>query len=146
VPHATLSESQFLAQQAHSARLVIGQTLKEIRAGLAHGANPAAWAGEHPWITISAAAIAGFLATAALVPSKEQQALNKLAKIERALNPPPPPANGKPREEKRGLLGAILLEAVTVLRPAVSSLLAANIAPPSPNPPPSDQPDSAPTP
>ena len=135
-PDTTLSESEFLARQAATARLAIGQAFKDIRTRLAEGANPAAWAAEHPWITVSAAAAAGFVATAVLVPSKEQQALNKLAAIERTLNPPPPSANGKSKEEKQGLLATILLEGISLLRPILSNLLAANLATSPPNPPP----------
>jgi len=59
---------------------------QDIKAKLGQGVDPKAWAREHPWVTIGAAAVAGFAATAALVPSKEEQALKKLAAIERALN------------------------------------------------------------
>lgn len=141
-----LSEAEFLAQQAQAARLAIGQAWRDIKLRLGEGVDPRAWAQEHPWIAVSAAAVAGFVATATLVPSKEQQALSKLAAIERALQPPPPPANGdgKGKNEKRSLLAGILLEAVAALRPALSSLLAANFGQPTgPNvPPPSEPPQS----
>lgn len=139
-----LSEAEFLAQQAHNARLAIAEAWRGIKLRLGEGVDPKAWAQEHPWIAVSAAAVAGFVATATLVPSKEQQALNKLAAIERALNPPPPPTNGdgKGKKEKGGLLAGILMEAVAVLRPAISSLLAANFGPSTPSdvPPPEPPP------
>ena len=40
-----------------------------------------------PWTTLATAAVAGFVAAAAVVPSKEQQTLKRLRKIEEALNP-----------------------------------------------------------
>ena len=40
-----------------------------------------------PWTTLGAAAAAGFLAGALTVPSKEEQTLKRLKKIEEALNP-----------------------------------------------------------
>ena len=47
---------------------------------------------QYPWLTLGASTVAGFVATSLLVPSKEDQALKKLAKIERALNPAAPAA------------------------------------------------------
>lgn len=91
--------------------------------------DPKAWAQEHPWIAIGAAAVAGFAATAALVPSKEEQALKKLASIERALNAGREQAsngNGK-HEEKGGTLKTILAEAAGLLRPLLASVVAAQM-------------------
>jgi hypothetical protein len=137
-PPQKLSEAEFLAQQAQTARLAIEQAWHDIKSRLGQRVDPKAWAQEHPWITVSAAAVAGFVATATLVPSKEQQALNKLAAIERALNPAPPEgSNGDGKKENRSILGAILIEAVGALRPVIASLLSANLggAAPSASPP-----------
>lgn len=41
----------------------------------------------HPWATIGAAAVAGFVAAAVAIPSKEQRTLKRLAEIEKALMP-----------------------------------------------------------
>src|SRR4051794_14895143 len=84
-------EAAFLAQQAVDAKAAISRALSELGSGLGQAANLNAVMRQHPWMTLGASAVAGFFATAALVPSKEDQALKKLAKIERALNPPPPP-------------------------------------------------------
>jgi hypothetical protein len=126
-PPEKLSEAEYLAQQAHIAQLAIGHAWNDIKARLGQGVDPKAWAREHPWVAVSAAAVAGFVATAAVVPSKEQQALNKLTAIERALNPPPERTNGDGKKEKKSLLAAILLEAVAAFRPVISSLMAANL-------------------
>lgn len=107
---------------------------QEMKARLGQGTNPAAWAHEYPWITVGAAAVAGFAAAATLVPSKEQQALKRLARIERALHPPAPRAdhgNGNgdsKKEEHGGMLSTILHEAIAVLRPALVSLMTAGLA------------------
>ena len=60
-----------------------------LKGALAEGADPRLWARQYPWATLGVSAIAGFVATSILVPSREQQALKKLAEIERALNPEP---------------------------------------------------------
>ena len=52
--------------------------------------DPRAWMRAAPWTTLAAAAVTGFVAAAATVPSKEQQALKRLREIEKALN-----ANGR---------------------------------------------------
>ncbi|HSU65339.1 MAG TPA: hypothetical protein VLJ39_00580 [Tepidisphaeraceae bacterium] len=107
----------------------------QLKVRLGQGAAPTAWAKEYPWITVGAAAVAGFVAASALIPSKEEQALKKLAAIERALNPHPAqaaPANGdgNGKKESKGVLGTILTEAIHLARPMLMSLLTAGMMPP----------------
>ena len=123
----------------------MGKAWQEIKARLGHGANPVAWAKEYPWITVGAAAVAGFTAAAALVPTKEDQALKKLSKIERALNPPPPRhdhENGDSHKEGRGMVGTILHELLGILRPAMVSLMTAGMVQNPANPEEQGQPSS----
>lgn len=103
---------------------------------LREGVDPKLWAKEYPWITVGAAAVAGFLTAYTLIPSKEEQALKKLAKIERALHPPPPRreehANGDADKGPHGgMLSTMLHEALGIVRPALVSLLTANLANPA---------------
>src|SRR6266404_6128509 len=128
-PAEKLSEAEFLAQQAHNAQLAMSKAWQDMKAKLGQGVDPKAWAQEHPWVAVGAAAVAGFVATAALVPSKEEQALKKLAAIERALNPPPAErsGNGDGKREKGSILGNILHEALGLLRPVLASVVAANL-------------------
>src|SRR5258706_3125470 len=129
-PTAELSEAEFLARQARDAQAAIAKAWQEMKPRLGQGVDPKAWAEEHPWIAVGTAAVAGFVATAALVPSREEQALRKLAAIERALTPPPPPersGNGDGKHEKGGMLGTILHEALGLLRPVLASVMAANL-------------------
>src|SRR6185312_3350356 len=125
-PAAKLTESEFLAQQAEMARLAMTRSLSEIKTRLAQGADPKAWAKEFPWITVGAAAVAGFVAASTLIPSKEDQALKRLAKIERALNPPPRRESSNGDGEKKdggGIIGTILHEALAMARPLLVGLL-----------------------
>ena|SRR5882724_9942974 len=129
-PAAELTEAEFLARQAQDAQAAIGKAWQDMKARLGQGVDPKAWAKEHPWIAVGTAVVAGFVATAALVPSKEEQALKKLAAIERALTPPPPPersSNGDGKHEKGGIMGTILHEALGLLRPVLASVMAANM-------------------
>ena len=95
----------------------------------------------YPWATLGVSAVAGFAAAAMLIPSKEQQALKKLAAIERALNPPPP--RREPSEEdmsvdgkqgakdyksgRAGLLTSLMGEVIGAVKPALISLLTSGV-------------------
>lgn len=119
----------------------IKRTFTQMKGELAEGVNPVEWAKEYPWITLGATAVAGFVATAMLVPSKEEQALRKLARIERALNPERhrrEPAkhedtngNGKADHEEAGgggMMSMLARELIKTLRPALVSLITAGVA------------------
>jgi hypothetical protein len=105
---------------------------EQMKARLGQGVAPQAWAREFPWITVGAAAVAGFVAASTLIPSKEEQALRKLAAIERALNPTPPKpehaeSNGHGNKEGPGMVSSILHEVLAIARPAIISLMTAGI-------------------
>src|SRR5690348_9501934 len=68
----TLSESAYLAHQANEAKAAIGAALDDLKKSLANGVNPVGWAKQYPWIAVGAGAVAGFVATSLLVPSKEE--------------------------------------------------------------------------
>jgi hypothetical protein len=138
-------EAAFLAQQAADAKAAISDVLSDLRADLAQAANPGYFMKKYPWLTLGASAVAGFAATAALVPSKEEQALKKLARIERALNPAGPPkkraadedvadGDGSPDKGAKGYkqgrtsIGrAILGELIKAVQPAILSMLTAGV-------------------
>ena len=141
-----VGEAAYLTRQAQLAKQAISQTLGEMTGAAGRAVDPRLWTQHYPWATLGAMAVAGFVTTSLLVPSKEQQALKRLAAIERALNPsPPPPAppardsmsvdgNGKaPSGEhaykagKQGIGRAILGEVIGALKPAVVSLLTAGV-------------------
>jgi hypothetical protein len=129
-------ESRFLAQQATDAKAAMSATLADIGRGFGQSVNVGAWTREYPWITLGASAVAGFAASAVLVPSKEDQALKRLAKIERALHPPPPKApepdgdGSNAKDFKRGgqsFTRAILGEVIKAIQPALLSMLTAGV-------------------
>lgn len=130
-PPEKLSEAEYLAQQAETAKQALAHAWQQAKTRLGQGVAPSEWAKEYPWITVGAAAVAGFVATAALVPSKEQQALKKLAAIERALNPGPvreeDHSNGDGHKESHGILGTILHEALNIAKPVLLSMMSAGI-------------------
>ena len=130
-----LTEAEFLEHQAAAARTAIVDALADLKTDLATGADPRVWMKSHPWITLASAAVAGFAAAAAVVPSRERQALKKLERIERALH-----AGRKHYEngdgaaaektEHGGLIAKLLHEVFGVIKPAVISLIASHFAAP----------------
>lgn len=132
-----------MLQQEH-ARAAIGRVVGELKSALVEGVNPLEWAKQYPWATLGVSAVAGFVATTMLVPTREQQALKKLAEIERALNPPPKRREERERDEhpdsvdgkegaegykagRQSFLTAVLGEAIKAVRPALISLLTAGV-------------------
>lgn len=104
-----------------------------MKAKLGEGANPFEWAREYPKMSLGLAAVAGFVGTTLVVPSREEQALAKLAAIEKALNPGKTTetnhaGNEKPGTSHQPLLTVIIREVLAIVRPLVLSLLTAGIA------------------
>ena len=142
--HPESSEADFLTLQQEHAKAAIGRAVGELKEALAQGADPRLWAKQYPWATLGVSALAGFAATAMLVPSREQQALKKLAEIERALNPEPRRRAERERDEhpdsvdgkagaddykagRQSFMTALLGEAIKAVRPALISLLTAGV-------------------
>ena len=142
--HPESSEADFLTLQQEHARAAIGRVMNDLKGALADGADPRVWMQQYPWATLGVAAVAGFVATTVLVPSREQQALKKLAEIERALNPEPRRRAERERDEhpdsvdgkagaddyksgRQSFMTAILGEAIKAVRPALISLLTAGV-------------------
>jgi hypothetical protein len=138
------TEAEYLAAQAHDAAAAIGAAFSSFKTDLSQGLDPKGLAKQHPWIAIGAAAVAGFAAASTLVPSKEEQALKKLSRIEQALRPepfsaPPRPAPAEQTGEPQSLKGRVFAEILAALKPALSSALAAYAATrPAPDPQPTN--------
>ena len=142
--HPESSEADFLTLQQEHAKAAIARVMNDLKGALAEGADPRAWMQQYPWATMGAAAVAGFVATTMLVPSREQQALKKLAEIERALNPEPRRKTERERDEhpdsvdgkagaddykagRQSFMTALMGEAIKAVRPALISLLTAGV-------------------
>jgi hypothetical protein len=139
-PSAKLSEAAYLEQHASAAKDAIAGAFHDLKEDLARGADPREWMKSHPWMTLASAAIAGFAAAAATIPSKEEQALKKLAAIEKAIHGHrPESANGhegadEHKKEPGGMMAMVLRELIGAVKPAVISLLTARLNPQGPPP------------
>ena len=125
-------ESTYLTEQAALARDAIRKTMADIKVKLAAGMNVTDVTREHPWLTAAAAGVAGFTVAAILTPSKTDQALKRLAEIERAVNPPPTTVHldseGHIYGDKPSLRTVFLREVVNLLKPILLSLVTAGVA------------------
>ena len=74
-----------MTRQAADAKAAIARAKSDIAQDLARTADPRAWLAVAPWTTLAGAAVAGFLAAAVAIPSKQEQALRRLRKLEKAL-------------------------------------------------------------
>jgi hypothetical protein len=128
---SSLTEAQYLDRQAEEARRAISQVFADIKHELAEGADPRQWAKAYPWWTMAGSLAAGFVAAAGVIPSKEDQALKRLAKLEKALHPPPPPVSEdgeRHRDHERGgLLSALGHELISAVKPVLLSALTAGV-------------------
>ena len=118
------------------------RALKNGIADIGHGVDPRRLAGSHPWLSLLVAAVAGFVASAAVVPSEEDQLLKKLSKIENRWTAPraaPLPArsvspdhdrDGKKDKKHTSFMGLVTAELIKLARPMVTTLLSAYLAKP----------------
>ena len=142
-PPGPFSEADFLAKQQEAAKRAISNVFTELTHNIGHGIDPRGWTKEHPWMMVAGATVAGFVGAAMAVPSKQEQALRRLARIEKALMPDTVGKNTAAADAKHagdedggaksyakghtsflGGLGRQVLEAV---KPAIMSALTAGI-------------------
>lgn len=134
----SVSETQYLAGQAELAKRAMARAWEQVASGFAQGLSVGAWTREHPWVAVGTAATAGFAAGVSLIPSKQEQALHKLAELQRALNADhngdtdTSSSDEAPRSDKRASAGSNLLsialrELVRGLGPVVGSAISAAV-------------------
>lgn len=124
-----IAESDFLQRQMNEAAAALSDAWKKAQANLVHGVHPTTLTREHPWIALGSAAVAGFVAAATVVPSKEDQAIKRLAKLERALGREPVAANGHAATARSEPAKPTWMQEIfKTLRPALMSALSAAIS------------------
>jgi hypothetical protein len=151
------TEAQYLQRQAEDAKAALSQAAQDLTRVLSQGLDPRGLTKDHPWATMAGAAVAGFAAAALLVPTKEDQALKRLAAIERALSPQgqKPHQGGTHHEDgedggakqfakgQSGFLGGLGRQVLEAVKPAIMSALTAGITAKAAQP---DQPQQGPPP
>ena len=131
-----LSEAEFLRLEGEKAKAEIVSSLERAKAALTNNVDPRELTRRHPWIAIGSAAVAGFVAAAVAVPSKEEQELRRLERMQRAMNPPPPAppstaaaeTNGNAKPETGHSIGATILhELIQLVRPILLTAITASV-------------------
>jgi hypothetical protein len=74
-----MTEREFLDQQSEQARQAMARTAKLLGKNLGRSVDPRTWAKSHPWLSLSAAVVAGFAAVS-IIPHRKK--------------PPAPPVEG----------------------------------------------------
>jgi hypothetical protein len=116
-----------LKREAERARAAMARALGDISTHLKSAADPHVLTREHPWVAVTTAVVAGFAASIALIPTREEAAIRKLAALERARH-----GNGeKPRDasdKHQPTFGqTIVAELMKTVRPLLTTLLSATL-------------------
>ncbi|MBC8107009.1 MAG: hypothetical protein H7Z14_10505 [Anaerolineae bacterium] len=136
-------ETKFLQTEAERAKAAMSAAFTQATKDLAHGVDPRAWAASHPWIALATAAVSGFVAATQIVPSRDEQMMKKLEKIQDALTGQSKrererekdrvqesidPGAKTEKTKNRSFLSIIGTEAIRYLGPALSSAFSAAMA------------------
>jgi hypothetical protein len=131
-----VSESEFLRIEAEKAKLALAASLKKAKAAIGNSVDPRAAARRHPLVTIGTAAIAGFVTTVAMVPSKQERELRYFERLRRAMNPEPPKSppveakhsgNGAPPVEKKPFWMVVLKEVIAFAKPILLAQITSHL-------------------
>jgi hypothetical protein len=121
--------------QATHAQKAITRAITDLRGDLGHAVDPRLWTKDHPWMMVAAAAVGGFAAACAAVPSKDQRTLRKLEKLEEALFGAKLGVEAKTKEEKQkdaqarpGFMATVTKEIIGLIKPLLTSALAAGVS------------------
>ena len=131
---SVVSEAQYLREESAAALASVQHTLDELKSDVFGLADPRPLLKSHPWLTLASAAVAGFTAAAVAVPSKDQQALRRLAAIHRAMNARHPAdgnghEEGKHKPSQEGIGAFLVREAVGLIKPVLFALVTSQLNP-----------------
>jgi hypothetical protein len=132
-----LTDGEYLRAEAENAKAALKGALDDAKAALTGAVDPREIARAHPFVALGSAAVAGFVAALVAIPSKEQQALHRIEKLQRAMHPDPSTAketNGTSKPAAPSLLSTILKELIAILKPILIAAVTAGINPPAPPP------------
>jgi hypothetical protein len=125
-PDAALSERQYLQQEQARASAAMGHAWKRAQNNLIYGANPRRAIKEHPWITLGSVLVLGAGVAAVVFYEKKHP---------REKSPISDPVTDKATERRNSRRKRWLLKGLSLLRPAVMSIvsiaISATLRPPS---------------
>jgi len=117
-----LTEAAFLQRESARATAAIQQTFKALVGDASAVIDPRTHAREHPFISMGVALAGGFIAASALVPSKKQQVMNELVKLQKSLMPD---AAGIPASatKQSSFMSTLLGQAANLAKPILMAAL-----------------------
>jgi hypothetical protein len=125
----TLTEAQYLADQAAAAQEAMQRTWADIKHSLGHSADVRAWAKKYPWIATATAVAAGVATGYVLTPRDKNEFYEMWESLKDKLTPTAPDAeevaattNNPPPPS---LFSTLLKEAIKLAGPLVSGYVAA---------------------
>jgi hypothetical protein len=137
-PEKSSSELIYIEEQAANAKAAFKQTLGEITHGLRHGTSVREWTATHPWMMLSSAAVAGFVAGCAAIPGKDETLRQKLDELKSSLlKEKSDNHDGNGRETdghapKKGILASIMGDVLKAAIPAIGTIISSAIQQPPP--------------
>jgi ElaB/YqjD/DUF883 family membrane-anchored ribosome-binding protein len=147
---AAETDVQFLDRQADEAKVALKRTIADFKHAVSMSlvgcVDFKALTRDHPWASVGIAVASGFSTAAIAVPSREEQALRKLAAYQRILHKSDASAqhgDSEPAPRRSSMLRTILHETFLLAKPAITAALTAGIsaklnpnpvAPPEPGP------------
>lgn len=123
-----LSPSALLELEADDAMAAMKSVLQDMQQTLKQAADPHKLTAEHPWMSVGAAAVAGFVGAVMVVPSKEDAALKRLKRIEEALataaeNNGQPAATGPKPKRRSSIWRLMARQGFNMIRPMLLASL-----------------------
>ena len=123
---ARMTDEQLLRREADWARAAMSGATEKIKQGALQAADPTAWAETHPWMSVGAAAAAGFAAAKATFTPRDERVIAKyLRAVRRGEATGAKPAEPAPRARGRSASLFALLQTAAMQIPAILSQLQA---------------------
>ncbi len=82
-----MNEADYITRQTDQAGAAIAGVIGDMKAALGEAADIKEWTRQYPWLVTSSAAVAGFVAGMALIPSKDESFKSKWEALKDKLTP-----------------------------------------------------------
>lgn len=131
-----MSEAEYLELQARAARNAMNEVIGQIKTLARESSDPRPYVEQFPWLSMGAAAVAGFIVGTALTPARGQSMAERLSSLM-----PAGAAGGRHKSSLRFVTTPLLRIARTAVVSAISSAAARAAAGETPS---TDQPSPPP--
>jgi hypothetical protein len=122
-----LSEAEFLDLQAQRAKAEFTRSLEALKQSLGTAVDLRLWAQHHPWLTVGAAAAAGFAAGSTItsaISGEPEPSRNGYASTQQAAGPPPAAQAGAAPRQHSALWNSLIGPLFDLAKVAIQSSIA----------------------